>query len=241
MSVSLYNKMRHLNGMYLLNLLCLLLVCLCHIHCTPTCELGDAFEAGQMDDPDMEEASGLAYSRLQEGVLYTINDKGGLPAVIALLQNGEKLGFINLDGMENVDYEDIATTVEDGVPFILVSDTGNNDFDRDPLSILKLKEVNLLNGEDVTVPRSDIEEFHVRYEGFSYDCEALAVDEPSGDWLMFTKDRENNISEVYRYPYPQSIHKNPFTLGCFSTIENHQESSICRTCCDTASVLDHWS
>ena len=35
---------------------------------------------------------------------------------------------------------------------------------------------------------------------------------------MFTKDRENSISEVYRYPYPQSIHKNPFTLGMLSTV-----------------------
>ena len=32
---------------------------------------------------------------------------------------------------------------------------------------------------------------------------------------MFTKDRENSISEVYRYPYPQSVDNNPFTLGLY--------------------------
>ena len=70
-----------------------------------------------------------------------------------------------------VDYEDIATTMIDGESFILVLDTGNNDFDRDPLSVLKFKE-QALNG-DITIPRSDIEEIQVRYEGFRYDCEAL--------------------------------------------------------------------
>ena len=161
------------------------------------CDLGEGVESGQMNDEDMEEASGLAYSRLQDGVLYTINDKGGLPAVIALSEQGEKVGFINLDGVDNTDYEDIATTVEGGVSFILVSDTGNNDFDRDPLSIFKLRDQNMNSG-DVTVSRDEIEELHVRYEGFSYDCEALAVDEPTGDFFMFTKDRENSISEVSR-------------------------------------------
>ena len=53
----------------------------------------------------------------------------------------------------------------------VVSDTGNNDFDRDPLTILRFQEP-VVSG-DITVDRSDIEELKVRYEGFSYDCEAL--------------------------------------------------------------------
>ena len=45
-----------------------------------------------------------------------------------------------------------------------------------------------------------------------------AVDEPTGDFYLFTKDRENSLSEVYRYPYPQSIDNNPFTLGNLNSV-----------------------
>ena len=136
------------------------------------CKIGSGIQSGQMNDKDMEEASGLAYSKTAAGILYTINDKGGLPRVIALKEDGQKDAFIELDGVDNIDYEDIATTFTDGRSFILVSDTGNNDFDRDPLSILKFQEPTV-TGDDVTIDRSSIEELQVRYEGFSYDCEAL--------------------------------------------------------------------
>merc|ERR1719348_626261 len=133
------------------------------------------------------------------GFLYTINDKGGLPRVITLTEDGQKNAFIELDGRS----------------WIYVSDTGNNDFDRDNLSILKFQEPTA-TGNDVVV--KDIEDLQVRYDGFSYDCEALAVDQVTGDFFMFTKDRENSISEVYRYPYPQSVDKNPFTLEHVGTL-----------------------
>merc|ERR1711976_326603 len=118
-------------------------------------------------------------------------------------------------GVENVDYEDIATTMIDGESFILVQILATMIL-TDPLSVLKFKE-QALNG-DITITRSDIEEIQVRYEGFSYDCEALAVDAETGDWLFFTKDRENDISEVFRYPYPQSVDQNPFTLEHIATL-----------------------
>merc|ERR1719348_271043 len=149
------------------------------------------------------------------GFLYTINDKGGLPRVITLTEDGQKNAFIELDGVDNIDYEDIAMSFTDGRSWIYVSDTGNNDFDRDNLSILKFQEPTA-TGNDVVV--KDIDDLQVRYDGFSYDCEALAVDQVTGDFFMFTKDRENSISEVYRYPYPQSETFNPFTLEHVATL-----------------------
>merc|ERR1711936_810168 len=183
-----------------------------------TCQIGEGVAVGQMDDKDMEEASGLAYSRRQSAILWTINDHGGPHKAIALGEDGKKVADATLKDIENVDFEDIASTVMDGVPMILVSDTGNNDHDRESLSILRLREPDVSSGQNVDIPREDIEDLQVRYEGFSYDCEALAVDETSGDLFMFTKDRENSISEVYRYPYPQSVNNNPFTLEHVATL-----------------------
>ena len=208
-----------------------------------TCDIGEGVAVGQMDDKDMEEASGLAYSRRQSGILWTINDHGGPNSAIALGEDGKKVAEATLKDIENVDFEDIASTVIDGEPMILVSDTGNNDFDRDPLSILRFREPDVSDG-DVEISRADIEDLQVRYEGFSYDCEALAVDEISGDLLMFTKDRENSISEVYRYPFPQSEANNPFTLGTVLYHSNHSiqcySTPPVRARGNTPSLLDHW-
>ena len=136
-------------------------------------DVAQGVEIGQMDNKDMEEASGLAYSRLQSGVLYTINDHGGANSVIALSEAGDKMADIILEGIENEDWEDIASTVSEGSSYILVADTGNNDHDRDPLTVLMFKEPDLNSEDEVTIARTDIEALEVRYDGFSYDCEAL--------------------------------------------------------------------
>ena len=52
-----------------------------------------------------------------------------------------------------------------------------------------------------------------RFVASSNADRVAAVDEPTGDYYLFTKDRENSVSEVYRYPFPQSADLNPFTLG----------------------------
>ena len=56
--------------------------------------------------------------------------------------------------------------------YVLVSDTGDNDHDRATVSILKFPEPEGV-GSDLTVAEADIEKLELRYEGFSYDCEAL--------------------------------------------------------------------
>jgi len=182
------------------------------------CPIEDGVIKGQMDDKVMEEASGLAYSRNQEGIIWTQNDHGDDPRVIAISEEGQRVSIVTLEGVLNEDWEDIATTMIDGESMILVADTGNNDFDRDPLSIFRFKEPIVDGKGDLEIPRDEIEDLQVRYPDFSYDSEALTVDQTSGDIFMFTKDRENSISEVYRYPFPQSEANNPFTLEHVATL-----------------------
>lgn len=102
------------------------------------------------------------------------------------------------------------------VSAFFVADTGNNDHDKDPLTVYKFVEPTLDGSAEMLVV--DIEKLQVRYPDFSYDCEALTVDSQTGDILMFTKDRENSLSEVFRYPAPQSQTNNPFTLEHVATL-----------------------
>ena len=59
----------------------------------------------------MEEASGLAYSKRQDAILWTQNDHGDDARVIALSDEGQRISIVNLEGVKNEDWEDIATTL----------------------------------------------------------------------------------------------------------------------------------
>ena len=48
-----------------------------------------------MDDKVMEEASGLAYSKRQDGILWTHNDHGDDARVIAMSDEGQRIIFSN--------------------------------------------------------------------------------------------------------------------------------------------------
>jgi len=186
----------------------------------PACNIGKGFPLGVLSDPDVDEASGLAVGRLQPNVLWTHNDHGDSPArIFALGNDGLKRLEVELKGVGNEDYEDIAVAKVLGVDYIYIADTGNNDHDRDPLHVLRFLEPIIYNGDShMTIQREDIEDLEVRYPGFSYDCEALMVDPETYDIIFFTKDRKESISEVYRYPYPQSETLNPFTLEHVGTL-----------------------
>ena len=64
-----------------------------------------------MNDKVMEEASGLAYSKRQDGILWTHNDHGDNAKVIAISNEGQRVSIVYLDGTDNEDWEDIATTL----------------------------------------------------------------------------------------------------------------------------------
>ena len=53
----------------------------------------------------------------------------------------------------------------DGNSFIVVADTGNNDHDKDPLTILRFKEPEV-KGQDMTISSNEIEKLEVRYEDY---------------------------------------------------------------------------
>ena len=75
------------------------------------CPIEEGIIAGEMDDKVMEEASGLAYSKRQDAILWTQNDHGDDARVIALSDEGQRISIVNLEGVKNEDWEDIATTL----------------------------------------------------------------------------------------------------------------------------------
>ena len=176
------------------------------------CPIGEPVDNGSINNDGtnyLPEASGLAYSRRTDGVLWTFNDSGGPAKVFAISEQGERLADVELEGIENFDWEDIAINVEGGVSMIYVADMGNNGHDRPVLYIYKFAEPavtvecveGLCDRVDIMVSADDVETIEFTWPDYSHDCEALAIDPATGDMLLFTKDYgDDAISEVYKFP-----------------------------------------
>ena len=54
---------------------------------------------------------------------------------------------------------------------------------------------------DIVINAEEIEHIHVRYPAEIFDAEAMAVDPLNGDILIFTKDHNNAVCNVFKVPH----------------------------------------
>ena len=81
----------------------------------------------EINDPALEEVSGLAFSRIYPNLLYLHVDSGGESAVFLMDSLGKSLGKINLLDTPNRDWEDIAVGVgPKGESYVYVGEIGDN-------------------------------------------------------------------------------------------------------------------
>ena len=64
---------------------------------------------GKVTSPDINEASGLVASQVNNGLFWTLNDKTGPNCIYALKMDGSLTKIICLEGAENIDWEAIST------------------------------------------------------------------------------------------------------------------------------------
>lgn len=149
-------------------------------------------------DP-IREASGIAASRNNQGVLWTHNDSGSPPAIYALNLRGEHLGTYLLHGCTDGDWEDISIGPgpAPGRDYIYVGAIGDNQARRESRSICRFPEPPVTPGESpVNLDIHDVEVLRFSYPDGSHDAETLMLDPVSGDLLVVTK-RVNPVG-VYR-------------------------------------------
>ncbi len=164
---------------------------------------------GPVESDLINEASGLAASRKNSGVLWTHNDSGDLPRIFAMNINGNHLGVFNLLNAENNDWEDIAAgpgPVE-GEQYLYIADIGDNSKDRSSISVYRMLEpvVDRIQTA-IAMDVSDVDKLQMLYpDNQAYDAETLLVDPVSGDILIVTKN--NGTSKVFRNPSPHTSHK----------------------------------
>ena len=152
---------------------------------TPPASVSEATLGALLTDRRLAEISGMAASRRHPGVFWVHNDSGDEPVLHAIDRSGRLRASLQLDGVQHIDWEDIASYRHEGRDRLVIADTGDNGGLRDTVQLIVLDEPARLRDARVrpawTVP--------VRWPDGPRDCEALAVDSASGTALLVSKKR----------------------------------------------------
>ena len=166
-----------------------------------------------VQDPALDEVSGVVASRAHPPVLWVHNDSGGKPAVYAITPDGASLGEYRVDGASVVDWEDIAVGPgpEPATSYLYVGDIGDNAVARDSVDVYRVAEPALVpDGTGGTLAGAERFTFH--YPRRPVDAEALLVDPATGDLFVIDKV-VNGTATVFRAPSTKLVDGADVTLG----------------------------
>jgi hypothetical protein len=160
-------------------------------------------KAGTIQSGLITEASGLAASRKNLGVLWTHNDDRAA-CVYAMTAEGKHLGVYNLEGAKNRDWEDIAIGPgpQAGVDYLYVGEIGDNNSKHKSIKVYRVPEPNVnANQKPAVVTVGDVATIELVYPDGPRDAETLMVDPLTKDIYIVSKE---GTSKVYRAAYPQN-------------------------------------
>ena len=138
---------------------------------------------GRLEDKKIVEASGLARSQRQPGLLWVVNDHGAKNIVHALNHEGDRMGEFLLKKTKTRDWEDLGSFRHDGKPFLMVADIGDNHAERKYRTLYFVAEpVPSKNGEEKRNWQVDF-----AYPDGPRNAESAAVDIDGQRALILTK------------------------------------------------------
>jgi|GEM_PF-1374371 len=161
----------------------------------------EALATGKVDVPGLVEASGAVCSRLNPTVIWTHNDKGGLPEIFAIDQQGQSLATYSLNEAIHLDYEDIAIGPGPlpGTDYLYVGDIGDkNKAERSHIVVYRIKEP-VVSRKQVNSPVTgtlEVTPIRLKYPDMARNAEGLMSDPLTGDLYVVTKERAS--CRIYR-------------------------------------------
>lgn len=173
----------------------------------------------RLEEPAVEESSGLAASRRNPGLYWTHNDSGDGPFLYAFDAEGRRRGVWRVAGARAVDWEDMAAGPgpEPGRHYLYVGDIGDNGRERAHVSVYRVPEPPVAPADDAATNRrpretEPAEELRLRYPDGRHNAEALLVHPSTGDIYIVVKTGERDCG-VYRLRAAQA------TAGVVNTLE----------------------
>jgi hypothetical protein len=141
---------------------------------------------GTVQDPALDELSGLVLSRRSPTTTFwAIEDSGAQPVFSALRSRGT-MGSASWTaaGATNVDWEDLAAGPGPSGPVLYGADIGDNESVRSSISIYRVTEPINPGSGGTTAPAQRLE---LTYPDGAHDAETLLVDPKRGTLVIVTK------------------------------------------------------
>lgn len=164
-------------------------------------QVGDRWGAAHtlcsIKDPQVNESSGLAVSRATPGVFYTHNDSGDTARFFRFDRAGTVTGVFSLKGVTARDWEDMASQVVEGKPYLYLADIGDNGRVHPSIKVYRVPEP---TGEGREL--AEFETYELTYPDGKHDCEALFVQPKVGAIHLVSKDRGEG-TWAYKLPAPK--------------------------------------
>ena len=150
---------------------------------------------GKLANPLLEEVSGLVVSQRYPNRLYVHTDSGGEAAVFVLDTLGNELGRLDLSGLKNRDWEDIAIGPgPNGSSYIYIAEIGDNEAKHEEIYLYRFAEPELLQ----PIPSTAIDQVALQFPGGPKDAETLLADPISGTLFIVSKREPKNA--LYQVP-----------------------------------------
>lgn len=163
---------------------------------------------GAIQDPAINESSGIVASRANPGLYWTHNDSGDGPNIYALDEHGARRGTWRVRGASARDWEDIAAGPgpQSGSSYLYIADIGDNQGRRSEIIVYRVKEPTIKPADSSSnklkpLVTDDTEVIRLRYPDGSHDAESLLVHPVTGDLYIVTKVPFGNPS-VYKTAAP---------------------------------------
>ena len=170
---------------------------------------GPPVRLANLEDRAVNESSGIVASRRNPGLFWTHNDSGDGPTLYAFDRKGKSRGRWRVAGAQAVDWEDIAAGPgpEQGISYLYIGDIGDNDSERDYVTVYRVAEPDMTNEEAVAGnsqhTTEPAEAIRLKYPDGRHDAEALLVHPSTGDLYIVTKAFDT-ASGIYRLKAPFS-------------------------------------
>jgi hypothetical protein len=154
----------------------------------------------RLDESELRESSGLAVSNQKPNHFWTHNDSGKEGKLYAFDDKGRKSGHIKFKSAKMNDWEDIASFLDDGVPRLLIADSGDNKSKRSEIRLHLFDEPDPTDKS--TLKDKEVQTIRVTYPDGPRDCEAVAVDVERGSIVLISKTKLPYCG-VYTMPLPR--------------------------------------
>ncbi len=138
---------------------------------------------GRLGNPGIREASGLAGSQREPGILWVINDGGGNKLVHAIDHAGMRRGEFKLKKSSNRDWEDLASFRLDEIAYLLIADIGDNLANRPYRTLYLVEEPQVGENQKANIAW----QLDYSYPNGPRDAESVAVDVENQRILILSK------------------------------------------------------